>query len=76
MHVPICERLRPTVPELHQFWVETGWKLTAGTSFYPFSLILFLICSLIATKCAYQYARGCAQPFQSYISFGWKQVEN
>ena len=24
MRVPICKRLRPTVPELHQFWVETG----------------------------------------------------
>ena len=59
-----------------QIWVEIGWTLSTGASFYSFSLILFLNCSTIATKSVYKISKGSMQWLKSYINFGLKWWNN
>ena len=49
---------------------------SAGTSFYSFSLIIFLFCSTIATKFTYQCSKGGVQPFASNSTLGVKWEGN
>ena len=69
------ERLRPPDPKLHQIWYELGWRISTGTSFASFFLILFLICSTIATKCVCKSSRGCCLLIGSYIKVDMKMAE-
>ena len=43
-------------------------NVCSGTSFQSFSLILFLNCSFIATKCVFKNSKGCAQRLRRYIN--------
>ena len=49
--------------------------LATGVSFHSFFLILFLFCSTIATKCAYEVSKGWVQQLRSYIDFGRKWTD-
>ena len=76
MRLPICERMCPVVFKIYQFQWEMWWtwaeSCAKGTSFWSFSSIIFLFCSIIATKYAYQFAKGCAHWVSRYINFSGK----
>jgi len=75
MRLQKFERHLPPDRKLHQSWYEMGWRIATGTSFHSFLLILFLFCSIIATKYVCKISRGCAHPIRSYIKFGMNWAE-
>ena len=73
--VPICERLSPTVLELHQFWMEMDWKLTTGMSFRQFSLIgvtSVLGGNRLKTNCRYEFLPVFSNSFFNLSSYSYE----
>ena len=76
MCLPICKRMRPVAFKIYQSQWEIWWtweeNCATGMSFWSFSSILFSFCSIIATKYANQFSKGCTQWFSRYINFSGK----